>query len=801
MYPATLEVIAKCQLKNDRKKVVIDTYAAGITFNPSTTYTIDLEQDFVKETEGSKFSNPAVTGLGTFTTNSTGPQVQTDLPSGSSVTNNTFIRYTYDRQILAGTSGTYKLFKDTASPQTINVTVTASGGYFYVDGVQQATLNLYETNTYVFTYPSAHPFALSTTADGTHGGGTEYTTGVTRNTSANTLTFVVPQSGPDLFYYCTSHSNMGGTANTGIEDSLLRTYDPSDSTDLNLTISSNQITLVTTGLIDAGETYYVLIDQGAVKDKDGLAAFGFDNDQEHRWTTAPSTNVDFPDLSATITGAFSPVATLNYAVANFVSQMANSFQMSADVTAINPVSANLTASFTQTSNIERTRGIVPLTLTNNITITSKSDVFYDSFNQTFTATAGVNCKTGFTISLESTYTSDLGIASTHRYYDTAVVDADSNTEILALGIQGFGNNTEVHIKENNSTTISGAVSDNQFNDDFGWVIDMAKRSNTNRDDVRLVIGSPRWDYTDTSTSTTYQSMGRVIVKELDRQGGLPYVWNDVNNIQRTAQGDYADDIEFGKEVAISNDSEWVAVVQQLPGGQSSPESQLHFYKRSSSGFYSDATRYTISSTSSPLNVSNGFNNARPSFNKGTGSMCVVNFDGDCLVIDADYTNSNVTIDQTISLSSDIECAAISGDKRFIAMGQPNHNSQQGQVTIYKLNSLGTSYVSHSVITPSGLNQYTYFGNDIQLSEQGDVMFVSAPGDNFAGSEQGKVYVYVRNSTSSNGWDLKQTLTQSQSNDEFGRRISLSGNFKYFSAVQPYYDQYDGKAYFYHIDDA
>ncbi len=342
MYPATLEVIAKCQLKNDRKKVVIDTFAAGITFAAGTTYTIDLEQDFVKETEGSKFPNPAVTGLGTFTTNSTGPQIQVDEPTdgGTNVINNTFIRYTYDRQILAGTSGTYKLFKDTASPQTINVTVTASGGYFYVDGVQQATLNLYETNTYVFTYPSAHPFALSTTADGTHGGGTEYTTGVTRNTSANTLTFVVPQSGPDLFYYCTSHSNMGGTANTGIEDSLLRTYDPSDSTDLNLTISGNQITLVTTGLIDANTTYYVLIEEGAVKDRDGLAAFGFDNDQEHRWTTG---TIDFPDLTSLKVSSATLSCTItknpNYEYGESAQQ--SNFTLQATVIAVTPNNAYL----------------------------------------------------------------------------------------------------------------------------------------------------------------------------------------------------------------------------------------------------------------------------------------------------------------------------------------------------------------------------------------------------------------------------------------------------------------------------
>ena len=88
-----------------------------------------------------------------------------------------------------------------------------SNKYFYY-GYPQRTLELEEGNTYIFSYPSAHPFALSTTSDGTHGGGSEYTTGVTRDTGANTLTYVVPTGAPTLYYYCTSHSGMGGQANT-----------------------------------------------------------------------------------------------------------------------------------------------------------------------------------------------------------------------------------------------------------------------------------------------------------------------------------------------------------------------------------------------------------------------------------------------------------------------------------------------------------------------------------------------------------------------------------------------------------
>ena len=99
---------------------------------------------------------------------------------------------------------------------TINYTVTvasyAGSNKFHILGIPQNTLELMEGNTYVFTYPAAHPFALSTTSN--NSGNSEYTTGVTRNAGANTLTYVVPASAPQLYYYCTNHSGMGGTANT-----------------------------------------------------------------------------------------------------------------------------------------------------------------------------------------------------------------------------------------------------------------------------------------------------------------------------------------------------------------------------------------------------------------------------------------------------------------------------------------------------------------------------------------------------------------------------------------------------------
>ena len=58
---------------------------------------------------------------------------------------------------------------------------------------------------------------LSSTSNGTHGGGSEYTTGVTTTRTAGSsgakTVIVVPQDAPTLYYYCTNHSGMGGTAN------------------------------------------------------------------------------------------------------------------------------------------------------------------------------------------------------------------------------------------------------------------------------------------------------------------------------------------------------------------------------------------------------------------------------------------------------------------------------------------------------------------------------------------------------------------------------------------------------------
>ena len=113
-------------------------------------------------------------------------------------------------------------FEKYYSGSTINITVTfqnvGGANKYFINGVQQDTLELYEGNTYIFDWSAAtgHPLRFSTTSDGTHGGGSEYTTGVTVDSSNYKTTIVVASSAPQLYYYCQYHGGMGGQANTPV---------------------------------------------------------------------------------------------------------------------------------------------------------------------------------------------------------------------------------------------------------------------------------------------------------------------------------------------------------------------------------------------------------------------------------------------------------------------------------------------------------------------------------------------------------------------------------------------------------
>jgi len=117
--------------------------------------------------------------------------------------------------------------------------VSDSGNKYRFDnfGTSAVTLDLAEGGSYVFDLSHSsvdgHPMKFSTTANGSHGGGSTYSTGVTyildgvekseadyvNTTNFNAATsrllkITVAASAPTLYYFCHYHNLMGGQANT-----------------------------------------------------------------------------------------------------------------------------------------------------------------------------------------------------------------------------------------------------------------------------------------------------------------------------------------------------------------------------------------------------------------------------------------------------------------------------------------------------------------------------------------------------------------------------------------------------------
>ena len=166
----------------------------------------------------------SVIGTGALGTSELQTQIDEEGVAGTGAVGNESIEFGAD---ITGTgvAGTGAVGTTTASPTTYTVTFvsTGSGNKYVIDGTQQATLSLTRGNTYIFDWSGAtsHPLRFSTTSDGTHNSGSEYTTGVTKDDGAYKTTIVVSGDAPDnLYYYCQVHSGMGGAINVSFTPSV-----------------------------------------------------------------------------------------------------------------------------------------------------------------------------------------------------------------------------------------------------------------------------------------------------------------------------------------------------------------------------------------------------------------------------------------------------------------------------------------------------------------------------------------------------------------------------------------------------
>jgi len=184
--------------------------------------------------------------------------------------------------IIHGLNASVTASSSLSRSDTQTFVVTASGGNYVIASQSNRPLDFKVGSTYTFDLSSSsngsHPLRFSTTNNGTHGGGSEYTTGVTitgnQGQAGSSISIVVTEDTPStLYYYCAYHSGMGGTVSVSSADDVSASINSFASAALNgsalITASSNSVIEASVTIASVSEltaAAHAVVDAGAAFD-------------------------------------------------------------------------------------------------------------------------------------------------------------------------------------------------------------------------------------------------------------------------------------------------------------------------------------------------------------------------------------------------------------------------------------------------------------------------------------------------------------------------------------------------------
>ncbi len=224
------------------------------------------------------------------------------------------------------------------------------------------------------------------------------------------------------------------------------------------------------------------------------------------------------------------------------------------------------------------------------------------------------------------------------------------------------------------------------------------------------------------------SAGQTVTTRIDTK---PVVTGDFIKAPTAASSD-----EFGEAIALSADGNYLAIGHPGEDANTSNAGAVQIYKRISGD-------WTFQATVAPAVQGN---------NDQFGFSISLDSDGDTLAVGVPFEDS-----------------AIGG----VSVMAPSDNNNMGSSgAVYIFVRIGDVWSQEAYIKSAVPNSGDLFGQDVDLSGDGNTFIAGIPNEDIGGSNYGAVEVYTR--TGSN-WSQQQVITADNpgSDDQFGFSVSIS----------------------------